>query len=256
MRYLILILLCNLSAGCVSAQKTEVLEARLREQQLQAARMAGKLERAQSDLIVAQQESNGLRQQLAADGKQPIHPEQANVLYRMANLRIDQLQSSILPVSHSDSGLINVVLTPVDQYNESLKLPGSITIELLAEQPDGEKLLDRHEFSASQVQKKWNAGWVSSGFVLQFPWPEKHSLADYSEQHLVLKATFITVDGRKFVARHQLKVGKQASFATDSIASSPEKTELEQTKFEQPSAEPGRIDTSDRRTIDEFPILR
>lgn len=256
MRYSILILLCAVSTGCNSTRKTDVLEARLREQQQQATQLAEQLTRADADLAVAQQESNILRQQLTANGAQPLQPEQSDVLYRMAKLRIDPLQSSILPVGNSDSSLINVVITPVDQFDEPLKLPGDITVELLEEKPSGNTLLGSHDFPAAQVRKKWSAGWVSSGFVFQFPWPEKHAIAEYSEKKLVLKATFKTADGREFVATNRLKINNHVRLAVDSVAASSQKTELKQSNFEQTEAAAKRIDTSDRRTIDEFPIFR
>ena len=185
-----------------------------------------------------------------------MQPEQADVLYRMAGLQIDKLQSSILPVGYSEKPLINIVLTPVDQFDKPLKLPGNVTVELFAE----DILLATEQFSASEVRKQWTSGWTSSGFVLQFPWPEKHSLEQYSGEYLTAQATFNTADGREFTAKQKLKVKKQISTPRESIASfevdSKEKDELKQANSEKPFDSSDPTVTSDRRTIDEFPIFR
>ncbi len=247
MRCFILLLVLQATVGCAADRQGELLEARLREQQDYAAKLASQLERAQADLSVASQESNSLRQQLVASGKQPLHPEQADVLYRMAKLKIDQYQSSIIPIGNSNRPLINMVLTPVDQFNESIKLPGDVTINIIDQQ---DSLLGTHRFTAAQVREKWNAGWVSSGFVFQLPWPENVSLSDLSGQQIELKATFKTADGREFEATHQLKVKKQYKMQANPDGP------VKQADFSPMKAPADRIDTSDRRTIDEFPILR
>ncbi len=247
MRCFLLLLVLPLAVGCAADRQSELLEARLREQQDYAAQLASQLERAKADLMVANQESNTLRQQLVANGKQPLQPEQADVLYRMAKLQIDQFQSSIIPVGNSGRALINMVLTPVDQFNEPIKLPGDVTIKIFAQQ---DSLLETHRFSAEQVRKKWNAGWVSSGFVFQLPWPDKVTAADLPGQQIELKATFKTADGREFEATHQLKI--KADLNPQGNLDKP----VKQADFDQNKASSDRIDTSDRRTIDEFPILR
>ncbi len=247
MRCFFLLLVLHATIGCAADRQSELLEARLREQQDYAAKLASQLERAKADLSVASQESNTLRKQLIASGKQPLEPEQADVLYRMTKLKIDQLQSSIIPVGNSNRPLINMVVTPVDQFNEPIKLPGNVTINIVDQQ---DSLLETHSFTAAQVREKWNAGWVSSGFVFQLPWPEKIPFSDLSGQQIKLKATFKTADGREFEATHQLKVKEQHD--TQANPGEP----IKQANFAPPKASPGRIDTSDRRTIDEFPVFR
>ena len=250
MRCFILFVILHVTIGCAADRQCELLEARLREQQDYVANLSNQLERAKADLSVANQESRALRQQLVARGKQPLEPEQADVLYRMAKLKIDQLQSSIIPVGASDQPLINLVLTPVDQFNEPIRLPGEVTIELSKQDASDALPVGEYHFEAAEVRKKWNAGWVSSGFVFQLPWPTKVSFAQFTGQQIKLKAIFKTVDGREFSATHRLKVRKTAKGA--------EQTEnaIRQAAFGKKEAPPGRTDTSDRRTIDEFPILR
>ncbi len=246
----ILLLLLFAAIGCAADRQCELLEAQLREQQDYVVDLSNQLERAKADLSVANQESKALRQQLVAKGKQPLEPEQADVLYRMAKLKIDQLQSSIIPVGASNRPVINLVLTPVDQFNEPIKLPGEVTIELSTQDASDALPVEKYHFDAAEVRKKWNAGWVSSGFVLQLPWPQKVPFTELSGQSVKLQAIFKTVDGREFSATHRLKVKDKIQSATKAANS------VRQAAIGKKETMPGRIDTSDRRTIDEFPVLR
>ncbi len=249
MRWFLLIFFLQFVVGCAADRQTELLEARLREQQDYAAQLASQLEHARADLSVARQESSTLRQQLLAKGKQPLEPEQADVLYRMTKLKIDPLQSSIIPAGASNRPVINLVVTPVDQFNEPLKLPGQVAIELFT-QTSGNSPVEKYQFSAAEVRKKWNSGWVSSGFVFQLPWPEKVPFEHLTGEQIEVKSVFTTADGRTFSASRKLKIKKSLNSSAESSNG------VKQAGFSEKEAKPARIDTSDRRTIDEFPVLR
>ena len=257
MRYFILYVLLLAPIGCTANRESELLEARLREQENQLLQLSNQLDKSQVNLSVAQQESNALREQLTATGKQGIQPEQADVLYRMAKLKIDPYQSSILPAAHSSKpALINIVITPVDQFEEPLKLPGDVTITIFADSVDQSKSKPYH-FTASDVRKKWNSGWVTSGFVIQLPLPEELAGLKNSGRSITLKATFKTTDGREFHATQKLRKKTLSDQDRIPIAGIAEEKHIKQAKFTSPEKTNKQpIDTSDRRTIDEFPIFR
>ncbi|MCG6156852.1 hypothetical protein [Rubinisphaera margarita] len=258
---MLLVLLC---CGCGTSRNTELLESRLREHEDRLHQLSQQLERSENELALSQKEAADLRTQLAGTGQPVLQPEQANVLYRLSGLKIDQLQSAILPASESDQRLLNVVVTPVDQYNEALKIPGNLELKLLDESTE----LARFDIPAAELAENWSTGWVTSGYVIQLPLDA--SLLPTSPVNVVV--TLRSLDGREFSHQARLETGvsagviEQVSFE-DKVPDPPGMETKVPTPREPVSAPPphdsltvrpqnDRIETSDRRTIDEFPIYR
>ncbi len=259
-RLLVLCLLC----GCGANRHTELLESRLREHEERLHQLSQQLERSENELAISRKEANDLRTQLAGTGRPVLQPEQANVLYRLSGLKIDQLQSAILPASQSDQRLLNVVITPMDQYGEALKIPGNLELKLLHENAE----LARFDIGAAELAENWSTGWVTSGYVIQLP--IEASLLTSS--HVNVVATLKSLDGREFSHQARLETGVSGGaieqVSLEETATEPPVMEAKVPPPRDPVSAPSpeesmivrpqneRIDTSDRRTIDEFPVYR
>ncbi|MBV08878.1 MAG: hypothetical protein CMN21_06615 [Rubinisphaera sp.] len=252
MKPLWIILILSLLAGCSTRKQTELLEARLRDQQEMMTQLSEQLERSKNELSIARQESQDLRSQLIASGKPVLQPEQSAVLYRLAGVQVDELQSAILPASSGDHKILNLVLTPLDQYRQPLKIPFDVTLEISA----SEEIVETLNITSKDLADNWSTGWITSGYVLQLPIETRKLLSP----QIRISVTCNTLDGRQFEDTIKLE--------GLSLHSSDVPDPIEPVSFEEPSSEilqeaqksailPNvRIDTSDRRTIDEFPVYR
>lgn len=252
-----------LLAGCSANRHADTLEAQLRHQESEINRLTGALNRVEAELMATREDSQALREQLTGTGQQVIPPEQAELFYRVSGVQIDKLQTSYLPGEQGESGRLAVMVTPVDQFQTALRVPGEITIKLRPTETDGQPALLHQTFHAREVQQLWTAGWVSSGYLLQIPWDTEHAGEEATEQPMQavrLEATFRTFDGRQFSTQQEFALPPGRN-PTEIVAREPERrvpVPIEPVVFEPvrpPSGFP-RTDTSDRRTIEEFPVYR
>ncbi len=258
-----------LLAGCSANRHVDTLEAQLRHQESEINRLTGALNRVEAELMATREDSQALRTQLTGAGQQVIPPEQAELFYRVTGVQIDKLQTSYLQGEQGESGRLAVMVTPVDQFQTALRVPGEITIKLRPTETEGQAALLHQTFHAREVQQLWTAGWVSSGYLLQIPWDTEHAgdtAADQPMQAVSLEATFRTFDGRQFSTQLEFALPPGRN-PTEIAAGEPEQLEqperrvpvpIEPVVFEPvrpPSGFP-RTDTSDRRTIEEFPVYR
>jgi len=264
------VLLVLLLSGCSMSRQTETLEAYLREQETQLSSIHRQLQQTEADLAAARQESQLLRSQLTSSGKAVIPPEQAELFYRLSGIQFDTMQTSFLPGEAAGTGEFTVFITPVDQFQTALRIPGEIQISVLSATDSEPRTLAHTTFPANQVQGAWTAGWVSSGFVLQLPWTSQQQ-AQLNDHKVLLEATFKTIDGRNFTARHPVTLpsggATPTALQTVPVAAEPPLLETPASPQIVPanfldvppapaSTRPSAIDTSDRRTIDEFPKYR
>jgi len=206
---LIFVLFVCLANGCTIGRQTEALEAQLRTQEDHLAQLAGQLERTRAELAAARQDSDALRAQLASDGQPVIPAEQAELFYRLHKIRIDSLQSSYLPGDPGQAGELQVMITPLDEFETALRIPGEVRLKVVEQTGSGNApaVVAERSFSPAEVRENWTAGWVTSGFVLQWPWPAE--LPDPESLEAVqLVAEFETLDGRAFETTQTLKLRK------------------------------------------------
>lgn len=201
--------------GCTIGHQTEALEAQLRSQEDHLAELASQLERTRADLAAARKDSEALRTQLVSEGKPVIPAEQAEQFYRLGKIRIDTLQSSYLPGDPGQPGHLQISLAPLDEFDTALRIPGEVTLQILSEDSQGNPagVMAETVFPASEVRKNWNTGWVTSGFVLQWPWPD--GLPDPETlDSILLAARFKTLDGRSFESTQKLRLRKSAGYSS------------------------------------------
>ncbi len=311
--FLCLMLSAGLVGGCSANRQVEYLESQLRRQESEMLKLAGELNRTQSELLAARQDALTLRKQLAEGGQQVIPLEQAESFYSLAGIQIDKLQTSYLPGEAGQPGRLAVMVTPVDQFRAALRVPGEITFRLRSGDDEAAPVVER-TFTPQEVRELWTGGWVSSGFLLQLPWdpalqaesagvvklsdldtspasedadssvvsagdenssnsPEIQPVSAATEKrspsNWVLEATFRTGDGREFSARHTLTeaalrpqqpardAAPQRSASPPAASAlppdSPPEKPIRQTSAVTPE---NGLPTSDRRSLEEFPVYR
>lgn len=189
--------------GCAGRGETDLLHARLREQQQQLAETEAKLAASAKELKVARREAETLKTQIAQAGPANLLPEQADLLVRVADLRINPMLTAGLD---QDGGVgddaLAVQFSPVDADGELVRLPGDITITVLDPKlPGTEREVARWTFSAAESREHWMRGFVGTGYQFTLPWPSPPRHAE-----LVVHVAMKTADGREFSATHVLKI--------------------------------------------------
>lgn len=209
------ILLSGLAAGCAMRGDTSALEAELRNNEDRIASLERELEKVENELTVARREAIHHREQASLAGEMVLTSEQADVLFRAEGLRINSLLTGGLDEDgRPGDEILAIVLEPFDADEQTLKLPGEVTIELLDPAAEADaKLISRWTFSAEEVRKAWHSSFLITGFKFRLPWqtPPMH-------ETLVIHARLVTSDGRSFDATETVKV--QLSSAAQSLATS------------------------------------
>ena len=190
-----LCLLVSALCGCAARRSHEIVEGRLREQNQLLAETESRLQKTQNELAIAREESDTLRQQLLADGRSPILPEQADALFRATGIKINELLTGSLDRDDlPGEELVNVVLVPHDADGEPIKLPGQIQIELFdLGQPGEQKSLGTWTYDIAEAREHWHSGFLSSGYLFRLPWQQPPR-----SPQVVLHARLKTADGREF----------------------------------------------------------
>lgn len=204
----LLLLALSLSAlsavGCFARNRTtDFLQAQLRVQEQSLSDLQTQLDRTVSELQLARREVDGLRTQLAESGQSQLPAEQAAVLLRVSDVKINSmLTSGLNEDGQPGDDRIVVHFAPYDDDGEVVKLPGRIRIT--AQDPalsEDERTVGTWSFTAEECRKHWVRGFLGSGyqFALELSKPPVHT-------DLVVQLTLDTPDGRSFNATHIVRV--------------------------------------------------
>lgn len=189
--------------GCLGRGQTDLLQARLREQQQALAEAQSNLDKSHQELKLARKEADGLRSQLAQTGVPGFLPEQSEVLVRASGIRINPMLTAGFDRDDKfgDDTLV-LQFTPVDEQGEPLKLPGDIQIRVLdPKQPEDQRTVAEWHFSAAESRNHWVRGLLGSGYQFTLPWPNPPRNAE-----LVVHVQLRPSDGREFTATHLVKI--------------------------------------------------
>lgn len=192
------------AAGCFARNRTtDFLQAQLRVQEQSLSDLQTQLDRTVSELQLARREVDGLRTQLAESGQSQLPAEQAAVLLRVSDVKINSmLTSGLNEDGQPGDDRIVVHFAPYDDDGEVVKLPGRIRIT--AQDPalnEDERTVGTWSFTAEECRKHWVRGFLGSGyqFALELSKPPVHT-------DLVVQLTLDTPDGRSFNATHIVRV--------------------------------------------------
>jgi len=182
-------------AGCVSRGNVDLLEAQLRESERTQETLQSHLDRTDSELEMARKEADALRKQIADDGRAPLLPEQADVLFRTTGIKFQSLLTGGLDrdALPGDDALA-IMLAPHDGDGESVKLPGKIELELMdLTRPADQQEIASWSFSAEESRQHWHSGFLGAGYRFHLPWQQTPEANE-----LVLHGRLTAPDGRQF----------------------------------------------------------
>lgn len=195
----------TLLAGCASGRQTDVLEARLRQQQQVIAEHERSLAEVQDELQLARRDATQLRTQMASSGASGRAPEVAEVMLRAEGIQFNTLMTRGLDRDGrpGDEGITAVIL-PVDGDGDLIKVPGSIELEALdLSQPEKQRTIGRWTFTPDEAREHWKRGFITSGYVIDLPWQQLPSSGE-----IVLYGRLVTTDGRTFAANHTVTIDR------------------------------------------------
>lgn len=235
--------------GCLGRGETDLLTARLREQQARLADAESRLEATARELKLARKESEGLRTQLAQGGSPGLLPEQSDVLIRASAIRINPMLTAGFDRddAYGDDALV-VHFVPVDDEGEVVRLPGAIQIRALDPTLSGERqTIAEWNFTAEESREHWLRGFLGTGYQFTLPWPRPPTKGE-----LVVHVQLRPVDGREFTANHVVKITPPVATAghTQPAAATDGTATLKPT----PSREP--LDDSSSWMRDDVPLRR
>jgi len=271
------------ATGCASRGSLDVLEAQMLRYETRISELESKLEESQDELSTVRRESQSLRiQQSKKVGDAGLLPEQAALLTKVTGIRFHKFLTS---AENTDGNLgddqLNVVLMPVDDDGDTLKLPGIIQLSAYdfanskanRETTAAPKKIGYWEFTSRQSNDHWRNGFLASGYHFKLPWPEQPTNSE-----LLLHARFTSTDGRNFDTTKLLKVNvidsESAPIEPENLPPAPEDLQpvsgtdedLPRKVVEEKSSKPmpfpagdiesAPIETSDRRKDWEFPKFR
>ncbi|MEX2288657.1 MAG: hypothetical protein WD648_16295 [Planctomycetaceae bacterium] len=189
--------------GCAMRGNVDLLEGRLRQQEDSLSQMQSQLSLTQNELSATRREADELRTQIAARGEKTLLAEQAEVLYRAAGIEIDRLRSGGLESDGKPGDdVLTAAIVPHDHDGELLKLAGSVELELLdLTKPEAQQRIGKWAFDSDQSREHWHRGFLGSGYFFKVPLQQKPE-----NSKLVLHATLVTPDGRRFNASETIRV--------------------------------------------------
>jgi outer membrane murein-binding lipoprotein Lpp len=223
--------------GCSARGELDTLEAELRRQEGVQEQLQSELAQARSELQVSRSDATALREQLSKNHRVSLTPEQADVLYRATAIKFSPLLTSgqSRDGQPGDEGL-SVMLVPVDEHGDVVKLAGTVELELFDMSQSGEdQRLGLWQFTAEEVRQHWRRGLVGPGYLFEVDWQS----APVSPE-LTLHARFLLPDGRKFNATTQVRVEPPPGVRLTVHGADRETPEV----------------TSDRWDVDSIPTLR
>lgn len=189
-------------SGCLGRGQTDLLQARLRDQQQLLAEAQAERDAAQSELRLARKETEGLRTQLA-QANQGLLPEQSDLLVRASGLRINSWLTAGFDRDEAyGDDLLVVHFEPVDDRGEPIRLPGAVQIRAVDPTlPEESQTVAEWNFTAEEAREKWIRGLLGSGYQFTLPWEKPPE-----NPELVIHVRLRPADGRDFAAAHVVKI--------------------------------------------------
>lgn len=197
--------------GCASTSHVDLLEARLREQEVLVERYEREIADVREELLTAQRRSVLLEEQLAEGGSRLVSAEVTDQLAAVEGIRFNTLLTGAQNLdSVPGDERLHAMIYPHDSDGGIVKLVGSVTLEAIdLSRPEGQRTLGRWEFDPQQALEIWHAGFISSGFKFEFPWQSQPT-----SNEVLLHATFRTPDGREFRNSHTIRITPPKLLAT------------------------------------------
>lgn len=217
-RRVCLLSLLIFAVGCQSQPKHAALERQMREREGKIRNLEQQLANSEKLLADQDQELAALRDSSARDASDSIHavshakvvsgPEETQVAWgSVDSLKIHTLTSGLMPASTQPGRLMNVVLQPLDDEGELVKVAGQLQVHVAAVQPDGRTVvLASEDYSITDSRRLWSRGLVSSGFHVQLNIPAEDWQQLTDTDQLLVTATLKLGGDRIFKTSELLPV--------------------------------------------------
>ncbi len=226
MSLLLILTLC----GCGGRGKSDLLEARLRQQEDNIFALQRDLKDSQQALETARHQTEVMQNQIGKASKGALLPEQTQALYKVTGVKVNNLLTGGVDLDNKPGDeLWTTLVTPHDADGETVKLPADMELELVDLKQTGEsRRVGIWNFTSAEVRSHWYSGFAGSGFRFELPWQK---LPGSDELTLVVRMK--SQDGRVFNTNAPLRISQ-----VDQVEKSP----VVQVSREQLSpVEPARI---------------
>ncbi|WP_278465547.1 hypothetical protein [Gimesia maris] len=191
--------------GCGGRGHSDLLEARLRQQEDSIFALQRDLKESQHALDSARHQSEVMSKQLAKASNGSLLPEQTKALYKVTGVKVNSLLTGGVDLdSKQGDELWTTVVTPHDADGETVKLPADFELELVdLNQPEENRRVGLWTFDSQEVRSHWYSGFAGSGFRFELPW---QTTPHNSELTLVVRMK--SPDGRIFNTTSPLKIAQ------------------------------------------------
>ncbi|WP_417391808.1 hypothetical protein [Gimesia sp.] len=191
--------------GCGGRGNSDLLEARLRQQEDSIFALQRDLNDSQQALESARHQSEAMSKQLAKASNGSLLPEQTQALYKVTGVKVNSLLTGGVDLdSKPGDELWTTVITPHDADGETVKLPADFELELVdLNQPEENRRVGLWTFDSQEARSHWYSGFAGSGFRFELPW---QTTPRNSELTLVVRMT--SPDGRTFNTTSSLKIAQ------------------------------------------------
>lgn len=191
--------------GCGGRGNSDLLEARLRQQEDSIFALQRDLNDSQQALESARHQSEAMSKQLAKASNGSLLPEQTQALYKVTGVKVNSLLTGGVDLdSKPGDELWTTVITPHDADGETVKLPADFELELVdLNQPEENRRVGLWTFDSQEARSHWYSGFAGSGFRFELPW---QTAPRNSELTLVVRMT--SPDGRSFNTTSSLKIAQ------------------------------------------------
>ena len=188
------------ASGCAGRMNTDLLQARIRQQEAQLAESQMQIAKTKSELKHSRQEADRLKSELNQGGGPEIGTVTATTVRKV---RINPLASGGLNKDQlPGDDMIVVQFAPVDVENQPVKTAGELEIVLIDPQlPARDQEIGQWMVSADKCQDYWTRGITGSGYQFTLPLSQQPAHAD-----LVVQLKFTTADSRELLTSQKIKV--------------------------------------------------
>ena len=176
--YLCWLIVGVFACGCASDREQVALENQLRLQEDSIRRLTEQVETTKRQLAAQDLELLALRASGTSSGvtlasgttsRNPT-PETEVAWGSVVDISIHELTSGIL-TSEDGRSIANIVIQPLDQEGEIVKVAGELSVQVIGVEGNVEtgSKLGGQEFSITQSRDLWARGLISSGFHVDIP---------------------------------------------------------------------------------------
>jgi len=189
--------------GCGGRGNSDLLEARLRQQEDDIFALQRDLKESHQALETAQHQTEVMQNQIVDASKGALLPEQTQALYKVTGVKVNNLLTGGVDLDNKPGDeLWTTMVTPHDADGETVKLPADMELELVDLKQTGEnRRVGVWTFSSEEVRSHWHSGFAGSGFRFELPWQRQPGSDD-----LTLVVRMKSQDGRVFNANAPLKI--------------------------------------------------